>query len=145
MSRITCPILLQTMGRSEESKTREAARRPDLRRVSQTHSVADSRAGKLRCLRPRSYEFVSQGLSRKFACAGYSLGGIKNKSSEVVLGPFVSASSSLLDPCSTCYAASLAGCCVRSSLGLRAHRQPEKPTQRLGTLSCLRRFFLLDR
>jgi hypothetical protein len=26
----------------------------------------------------------------------------KNKSSEVVLGPFVSASSSLLDPCSTC-------------------------------------------
>src|SRR5208283_4370077 len=68
----------------------------------------------------------------------------KNKSSEVVLGPFVSASSSLLDPCLTCYAASLAGCHVRSSLGLRAYRQPEKPTQRLGTLSCLRRFFLFS-
>src|ERR1700693_1291754 len=27
----------------------------------------------------------------------------KNESSEVVLGPFVSASSSLLDPCLTCY------------------------------------------
>jgi hypothetical protein len=27
----------------------------------------------------------------------------KNKSSEVVLGPFVSASSSRLDPCLTCY------------------------------------------
>ena len=30
------------------------------------------------------------------------------------------------------------GCSARSSLGLRAHRQPDKPTQRLGTLSCLR-------
>jgi len=27
---------------------------------------------------------------------------------------------------------------VVASLGLRAHRQPDKPTQRLGTLSCLR-------
>jgi len=43
-------------------------------------------------------------------------------------------------------AASLAGRCARSSLGLRAHRQPDKPTLRLGTLSCLQHFFsvLLD-
>ena len=49
-----------------------------------------------------------------------------------------------LDPCLTCDAASLAGRLMRSSLGLRAYRQPEKPTQRLGTLSCLRRFFLFS-
>jgi len=61
-----------------------------------------------------------------------------------MLGPFVSASSSLLDPCSTCDVASLAGRRVRSSLRLRAYRQPEKPTQRLGTLSCLRHFFLFS-
>jgi hypothetical protein len=49
----------------------------------------------------------------------------KNKSSEVVLGPFVSASSSLLDPYLTCYAASLAGCRVRSrsGSGLTANRK----------------------
>jgi hypothetical protein len=40
----------------------------------------------------------------------------------------------------------LAGRNARSSLGLRAHRQPEKPTLRLGTLSCLQQIFcvLLD-
>jgi len=37
----------------------------------------------------------------------------------------------------------LRGCCARSSLGLRAHRQPEKPTLRLGTLSCLQHFFFV--
>jgi len=43
-------------------------------------------------------------------------------------------------------AASLAGRNARSSLGLRAHRQPGKSTLRLGTLSCLQHFFsvLLD-
>ena len=37
-------------------------------------------------------------------------------------------------------------CAARSSLGLRAHRQPDKPTLRLGTLSCLQLvlFVLLD-
>jgi len=62
----------------------------------------------------------------------------------VVLGPFVSASSSLMTLAWPAIAASLAGCRARSSLGLRAYRQPEKPTQRLGTLSCLRRFFLFS-
>ena len=59
---------------------------------------------------------------------------------------FVSASSSRLDPHSTCSRRFLAGCNARSSLGLRAHRQPDKPVQRLGTLSCLRAFVpvLLD-
>ena len=38
---------------------------------------------------------------------------------------------------------SLAGTSARSSLGLRAHRQPDKPTLRLGTLSCLQHFFLV--
>jgi len=71
----------------------------------------------------------------------HNFGSKKNKSSEVMRGPFVSASSSLLDPRLTCDAGSLAGHRVRSSLGLRAYRQPEKPTQRLGTLSCLRHFF----
>ena len=50
---------------------------------------------------------------------------------------FVSASSSRLDPHLTCSRRFLAGCNARSSLGLRAHRQPDKPVQRLGTLSCL--------
>jgi hypothetical protein len=40
-------------------------------------------------------------------------------------------------------AASLAGTSARSSLGLRAHRQPDKPTLRLGTLSCLQHFFFV--
>jgi len=31
----------------------------------------------------------------------------------------------------------LADCNHRSLLGLRAYRQPDKPVQRLGTLSCL--------
>jgi hypothetical protein len=56
---------------------------------------------------------------------------------------FVSASSSRLDPHSTCSRRFLAGCNARSSLGLRAHRQPDKPVQRLGTLSCLRAFVLV--
>src|SRR5215469_14170409 len=55
-----------------------------------------------------------------------------------MLVSFVSASSSRLDPHSTCSRRFLAGCNARSSLGLRAHRQPDKPVQRLGTLSCLR-------
>ena len=50
---------------------------------------------------------------------------------------FVSASSSRLDPHSTCSRRFLAGCNARSLFGLRAHRQPDKPVQRLGTLSCL--------
>ena len=50
---------------------------------------------------------------------------------------FVSASSSRLDPRSTCSRRFLAGRNARSVLGLRAHRQPDKPVQRLGTLSCL--------
>ena len=50
---------------------------------------------------------------------------------------FVSASSSRLDPHSTCSRRFLAGCNARSKLGLRAHRQPDKSVQRLGTLSCL--------
>jgi len=62
----------------------------------------------------------------------------------VVLGPFVSASSSRSTLARPAIAASLAGYRARSSLGLRAYRQPEKPTQRLGTLSCLRRFFLFS-
>src|ERR1700722_19920927 len=65
----------------------------------------------------------------------------KNKSSEVVWGPFVSASSSRLTLARPAFTASLAGRCARSSLGLRAHRQPDKPTLRLGTLSCLQHFF----
>jgi hypothetical protein len=56
---------------------------------------------------------------------------------------FVSASSSRLDPHSTCSRRFLAGCNARSSLGLRAHRQPDKPVQRLGTLSCLHAFVLV--
>jgi len=60
---------------------------------------------------------------------------------EVVWGPFVSASSSRLTLARPALAASLAGCSARSSLGLRAHRQPDKPTLRLGTLSCLQHFF----
>src|SRR5271169_4418034 len=67
----------------------------------------------------------------------------KNKSSEVVWGPFVSASSSRLTLARPALAASLAGCRARSSLGLRAHRQPDKPTLRLGTLSCLQHFFFV--
>src|ERR1700675_1340108 len=67
----------------------------------------------------------------------------KNKSSEVVWGPFVSASSSRLNLPGPASLPSLAGCCARSSLGLRAHRQPDKPTLRLGTLSCLQHFFLV--
>ena len=56
---------------------------------------------------------------------------------------FVSASSSRLDPHSTCSRRFLAGCNARSSFGLRAHRQPDKPVQRLGTLSCLRALVLV--
>ena len=41
------------------------------------------------------------------------------------------------------FVASLAGHNARSSLGLRAHRQPDKPTLRLGTLSCLQHFFFV--
>jgi hypothetical protein len=52
-----------------------------------------------------------------------------------------SASSSRLTLARPAPPASLAGCCARSSLGLRAHRQPDKPTLRLGTLSCLQHFF----
>src|SRR5215813_8520521 len=67
----------------------------------------------------------------------------KIKSSEVVLCPFVSASSSLVRPLPT-FQTSLS---LRSrrcdlTLGLRAHRQLDKPAQRLGTLSCLRRGLL---
>jgi hypothetical protein len=61
------------------------------------------------------------------------------KSPEVVLVSFVSASSSRFRPSLTCSRRFLAGCDARSKLGLRAHRQPDKPVQRLGTLSCLRR------
>jgi hypothetical protein len=65
------------------------------------------------------------------------------ESSEVVWGPFVSASSSRLTLARPALAASLAGASARSSLGLRAHRQPDKPTLRLGTLSCLQHFFFV--
>jgi hypothetical protein len=63
-----------------------------------------------------------------------------------VWGPFFSASSSLLTLARPALVASLAGRDVRSWLGLRAHRQPDKPTLRLGTLSCLQHFLfvLLD-
>ena len=73
-------------------------------------------------------------------------GAQKIKSSEVVWGPFVSASSSRMTLARPAFAASLAGRYARSSLGLRAHRQPDKPTLRLGTLSCLQQIFsvLLD-
>src|ERR1700752_4679016 len=65
------------------------------------------------------------------------------KSPEVMLISFVSASSSRLTladllsslPC---------GLQRAISLGLRAHRQPDKPVQRLGTLSCLQRSFLFS-
>ena len=67
----------------------------------------------------------------------------KVKSPEVMLISFVSASSSRLDPHSTCSRRFLAGCNARSSFGLRAHRQPDKPVQRLGTLSCLHAFVLV--
>jgi hypothetical protein len=67
----------------------------------------------------------------------------RNKSSEVVWGPFVSASSSRLTLARPAFGASLAGTSARSSLGLRAHRQPDKPTLRLGTLSCLQHFFFV--
>jgi hypothetical protein len=49
----------------------------------------------------------------------------KNKSSEVVLGPFVSASSSRLDPCLTCYRCFPCGAAARdlhSGSGLTANR-----------------------
>src|SRR5438445_6949560 len=58
-------------------------------------------------------------------------------------GPFVSASSSRLTLARPAFRASLAGTSARSSLGLRAHRQPDKPTLRLGTLSCLQHFFFV--
>jgi len=61
-----------------------------------------------------------------------------------MLVSFVSASSSLLDPHRPALVAHLAGCNARSWLGLRAHRQPDKPVQRLGTLSCLQRSFLFS-
>jgi len=67
----------------------------------------------------------------------------KYKSPEVMLISFVSASSSRLDPCRPALVAHLAGCNARSRFGLRAHRQPDKPVQRLGTLSCLRAFVLV--
>ena len=49
----------------------------------------------------------------------------KNKSSEVMLGPFVSASSSLLDPCLTCYRSFPFGMPrdLRSGSGLTANRK----------------------
>jgi len=61
----------------------------------------------------------------------------------VVWGPFVSASSSRLTLARPAFRVSLAGTSARSSLGLRAHRQPDKPTLRLGTLSCLQHFFFV--
>ena len=62
----------------------------------------------------------------------------KNKSSEVVLSLFVSASSSRSTLARPAVPLPLRALCMRSALGLRAYRQPDKPTQRLGTLSCLR-------
>src|SRR5215831_19995169 len=82
----------------------------------------------------------------KLVTSGLAARGPKIKSSEVVQGPFVSASSSRLTLARPAFVASLAGRNARSLLGLRAHRQPDKPTLRLGTLSCLQHFFfvLLD-
>jgi hypothetical protein len=100
-------------------------------------------------------EVIIQGRNKRSErLAGYEIWGrlsradrtplsAQIKSPEVVLISFVSASSSRLDPHSTCSRRFLAGCNARSSLGLRAHRQPDKPVQRLGTLSCLRAFVLV--
>ena len=46
---------------------------------------------------------------------GERIAGRKNKSSEVVSDPFVSASSSLIDPCLTCLSFVFADCAARSS------------------------------
>jgi protein gp37 len=72
--RIACPIFLQAVGRSEESETRQVARRPDLRRVSAPGRFANSRSCELR----RHSQFVPAGLSGEFAGADHGLGGNKN-------------------------------------------------------------------
>ena len=59
MSGIACPIFLQTVGRSEESKTRQTARRPNLRRISRADSLTNSCEGQLSCLCSGHSEFVS--------------------------------------------------------------------------------------
>jgi len=73
--------------------------RQELRPQNQSKLILNKEAGK-----PGANE-----THRREKKCGSGLSAQKYKSSEVVLGPFVSASSSLLDPCSTCYAASLAG------------------------------------
>jgi hypothetical protein len=62
----------------------------------------------------------------------------KVNGSRFVTGETLPGRYSRLDPRLTCSRRFLAGRNARSSLGLRAHRQPDKPVQRLGTLSCLR-------
>jgi hypothetical protein len=114
---------------TRNKETRHAASRPGGRniwaRFARVISLAGARLG----------ESVTAGAARR--------NPHKYKSPEVMLISFVSASSSRLDPHSTCSRRFLAGCNARSSLGLRAHRQPDKPVQRLGTLSCLRAFVLV--
>ena len=110
-------------------ETRHAASRPGGRKIWARFARVISLAG------ARLGESVTAGAARR--------NPHKYKSPEVMLISFVSASSSRLDPHSTCSRRFLAGCNARSSLGLRAHRQPDKPVQRLGTLSCLRAFVLV--